>query len=68
MNKAAYKCVKCGNNTFSIGEIRTTGTFLSKVFDVQHKKFSHITCERCQYTEFYRMKSSLLGNIFDLGT
>lgn len=68
MNRSSYKCPKCGNRTYSVGEIRTTGSYLSKVFDVQHKKFSHITCEQCKYTEFYQMKSSLLGNIFDLGT
>ncbi len=67
MNKG-YVCPKCGNTTFKTGEIRTTGGFLSKIFDVQTKRFTTITCERCKYTELYATDSSTLGNIFDFLT
>ncbi|GAG92988.1 unnamed protein product, partial [marine sediment metagenome] len=44
------------------------GGFLSKIFDVQSKRFTTVICTRCQYTEIYRAASSMLGNIFDLFT
>ena len=63
-----YTCPKCGNTEYEVGEMRATGGTLSKIFDVQNKHFSHVTCTRCKYTEFYKTKSSTLGNIFDFFT
>ncbi|MHB8100774.1 MAG: zinc ribbon domain-containing protein [Methanosarcina sp.] len=63
-----FTCSKCGNNSYETGEIRATGGFLSKLLDVQNKKFTHVTCKRCKYTEFYQADSSMRGNIFDLFT
>ena len=63
-----YSCPKCGHNDFEVGEMRATGGRWSKVFDVQSKKFSSVTCLRCSYTEFYKAKTSALSNIFDLFT
>lgn len=63
-----YKCPKCGNAEYETDEIRTTGGTLSKLFDVQNKKFAAVFCTRCKYTEFYKADTSMLGNIFDLFT
>ena len=63
-----YTCPKCGNQQCDVGEFRATGGFLSKIFDVQSKRFTTVTCTRCKYTEIYRATSSMLGNIFDLFT
>jgi len=63
-----YGCPKCGQTFCEIGEMRATGGFWSKIFDVQGAKFSSVTCQNCKYTEFYKADSSLLGNIFDLFT
>ncbi len=64
-----YKCPKCGNESYERDEIRTTGSRLSKIFDVQNKRFYTITCTKCSYTEFYkRSDSSTLSNIFDFLT
>lgn len=63
-----FRCPKCQNTTCETGEIRTAGGFWSKIFDVQHKKFTTVTCDRCKYTEIYAAESSALGNIFDLFT
>ena len=63
-----FSCTKCGNPTYVTGEIRATGGILSKIFDVQTEKFSYVSCERCHFTEFYKAKSSQLGNIFDFFT
>ncbi len=41
------KCPKSGNNGYETDEIRTTGGTLSKIFDVQNKKFTAVVCTRC---------------------
>jgi predicted nucleic-acid-binding Zn-ribbon protein len=68
MNTLNYTCPKCGNRTYIIDEFRATGGFFAKVFDVQNKKFSTVTCEQCTYTEIYKADSSTLGNVFDFFT
>ncbi len=68
MKPLNYKCPKCGHEQYEIGEFRATGGFLTKVFDVQSKKFSTVTCAQCKYTEIYKASSSTLGNIFDFFT
>jgi len=47
---------------------RATGGFLAKIFDVQSRKFTTVTCQRCHYVEIYRADTSMLGNIFDFFT
>lgn len=61
-----YKCPKCGNTQYETDEFRATGGMLSKVFDVQNKKFTTVSCTQCRFTELYKADSSTLGNIFDL--
>ncbi len=68
MESLRYRCPKCSNSTYEIGEFRATGGFLTKVFDIQTKRFSTVTCGRCKYTEIYKADSSMLGNIFDFYT
>ena len=63
-----YQCPKCGSRQYEIGQLRATGSYLSKVFDIQSQKYSSVTCARCRYTEFYKADSSMLGNIFDFFT
>lgn len=63
-----YRCPKCGNSRYETGELRAAGGFWSKVFDVQHRKFTTVTCGRCRYTEMFQAESSMLSNIFDLFT
>jgi predicted nucleic-acid-binding Zn-ribbon protein len=63
-----YRCPKCGNSAYETGQIRAAGGFWSKIFDVQGRKFTTVSCTRCRYTEIYKADSSMLGNIFDLFT
>ncbi|MEO0649182.1 MAG: zinc ribbon domain-containing protein [Planctomycetota bacterium] len=65
MPNPAWTCPKCTSNDYESDEFRATGGMLSKVFDVQTKRFSTVTCRRCTYTEMYRTKQSGLGNVFD---
>ncbi len=68
MEHTNYKCPKCGNRQFETDEFRATGGFWSKIFDVQNKRFTTVTCTQCTYTEIYRADSSTLGNVFDFFT
>jgi predicted nucleic-acid-binding Zn-ribbon protein len=63
-----FRCAKCGHSRYDISEFRATGGFLTKIFDIQTKKFTTVTCAQCKYTEIYRADSSMLGNIFDFFT
>jgi len=68
MQTVNYVCPKCSNTEYETGQMRAAGGFWSKVFDVQSRRFTTITCARCRYTEMYQADSSTLGNIFDLFT
>ncbi len=68
MERLNYTCPKCKNTGYEVAEFRATGGFVSKLFDVQSRRFTTVTCTRCQYTELYRAASSMLGDIFDLFT
>ncbi len=69
MNKPLnYTCPKCNNHTYDVSEMRATGGTLSKIFDVQNKKITSVTCQRCSYTEFYKASTSALSNVFDFFT
>ncbi|HAX73816.1 MAG TPA: GTP-binding protein [Firmicutes bacterium] len=60
-----YTCPKCGNNAYETDSIAMTGTGLSKLFDVQNRSFTTVTCTKCKYTEMYKASTSDLANLFD---
>ena len=68
MDHQNWQCPKCSNTQFDTGVFRATGGRFAKVFDVQNKKFTTVTCTRCKYTELYQADTSTLGNIFDFFT
>lgn len=68
MAELNFTCAKCGFDQYEVDEFRATGGFVSKVFDIQNKKFTTVTCARCRYTEIYKTDSSMIGNIFDFFT
>ncbi|MBL4587479.1 MAG: zinc ribbon domain-containing protein [Flavobacteriales bacterium] len=69
MRNPRYQCPKCQTRQYTTGEIRTTGGFWSKIFNIQNRKFISISCDNCGYTEFYNKKgSSTAENILDLFT
>ena len=63
-----YKCPKCSCQACDVSEMRATGGFLTKVFDIQSKRFTTVTCSQCKYTELFKIDSSMLGNVFDFFT
>ena len=68
MQHLKYTCPKCSNKHFEAGEARTTGSFLTKLFNIQNRKFTTVTCSQCKYTEFFAAESNQLGNILDFFT
>ena len=68
MEKLNYKCPKCSHTSYETGEFRAPGGFWSKIFDVQGRRFSTVTCSRCKYTEMFAAETNKLGNIFDFFT
>lgn len=63
-----YTCPKCNGKQYEIGEIRTTGSFMMKLLNIQNIKFTTVTCSKCQYTELYKTSSSKFGNVVDFFT
>jgi len=68
MEHPNWQCPKCSCPNYEIGQLRATGGLFAKVFDVQNRRFSTVTCERCQYTELYGAKTTALANVFDFFT
>ncbi len=68
MKHDKWTCPKCGHDDFDTDTLRATGGIFARIFDVQNRKFTVVTCERCRFTELYRADSSMLGNIFDFFT
>lgn len=60
-----FECGKCGYNECERGEVATAGGFVSRLFNVQHRKFDAISCRSCGYTELYKRTSGTLGNVTD---
>jgi len=61
-----YTCPKCGSKTCIIGEISTTGNFLTRVLNIQSKRFTSVTCSECKYTEFYHLSTKRLSDVLDI--
>ena len=68
MPNQTYSCMKCSGTQYKTGQLRTTGSGLSRFFNIQNQKYATISCTGCGYTELYRLDGSGLGNILDLFT
>jgi len=63
-----WVCPKCKNTEYETDQFQATGGTFTKLFNVQCKKFTTVTCTRCKYTEIYKATTSSLINIFDFFT
>ncbi len=68
MKPQTYSCIKCKGAEYSTGEIRTTGSGLSRYLNIQNQKYATVACAECGYTEIYRLDGSGIGNIVDFFT
>ena len=65
MQHENWLCPKCSNKEYEVGEIRVTGSFWTKIFNIQNKKYSLVSCSKCTYTKFYKgQSSSEFSNVF----
>ncbi len=51
----SFSCTKCRGTTCETGEIRTTGSGMSRFLNLQNQKFGFMACKACGYAEFYRL-------------
>ena len=64
-----FECIKCENKEFVEGKINTTGSGLSKFFNIQLHTFQTISCSECGYTDLFRReKSSFLSRLLQFFT
>jgi len=68
MQHDKWQCPKCNNHQFETDQFSAAGGFFAKIFDVQNKKFTTVTCSVCKFTEIYKADTSTLGNVFDFFT
>lgn len=68
MEPIQYKCQKCGGVEYKKGEMRATGGFWTKLFNIQNRKFRTVSCQNCGYTEFYSRTSGGAENVLDFFT
>ena len=69
MKHEKWSCPKCSHREYDLSEMRVAGSFWTKIFNIQNKKYSAVTCIRCSYTEFFKDQSaSKLANVFDFFT
>jgi len=69
MQHSNWQCPKCENAEFETDQFAATGGGLTKIFDIQNKKFTTVTCTRCKYTEIYKAgPASTIENILDFFT
>lgn len=47
-------CPKCGHTDAEVDDIATTGDGMSRLFDVQNRRYKAVSCTRYGYTEFYK--------------
>ena len=65
MEQRQYICPKCGCHEYAADRLQATGGNFAKLFDVQNKKFTTVSCCNCGYTELYRADTSTGWNVLD---
>jgi len=63
-----YTCIKCSGTEYRTGQLRTTGSGISRFLNIQNQKYATVSCSECGYTELYRLDGSGIGNIIDIFT
>ena len=63
-----YVCVKCHGTEYTTGEIRTTGSGITRFLNIQNQKYGTVTCIGCAYTEMYKLGGKGFGNVIDFFT
>jgi len=69
MNKPVkYVCPKCGSKNYEAGTIWASKSILAKIFDIQGRRYTTVTCSVCQYTELYHLPPKRLNEVLEYTT
>ncbi len=68
MERQSYSCVKCNGTEYKAGQLRTTGSGITRFLNIQNQKYETIACVSCGYTELFRADGTGFGNILDIFT
>lgn len=60
-----YVCPKCGNQHYEADRFQATGGNFARIFDVQNKRFTTVSCTQCGYTELYRAMGDGTMDVID---
>ena len=64
----SWDCPRCKNTSFTKDTISVAGTGLTKMLDLQNRRFKVISCDKCGYSELYREVQGMGANILDFLT
>ena len=65
MENKTWHCSKCQNMKFEEDVVTMTGKSWSRFMNIQNRKFTAITCTKCQLTEFYKGTSKGWESVID---
>ena len=65
MERKQYVCPKCGCTEYESDQFQATGGNFAKMFDIQNKRFTTISCRKCGYTELYKKPEDSGMDILD---
>jgi predicted nucleic-acid-binding Zn-ribbon protein len=69
MNKPVkYVCPKCGSKNYKAGTIWASRSIIAKLFDIQDRRYTTVTCSVCQYTELYHLPPKRLSEVLEYTT
>jgi len=69
MNLNNWICSKCVCKEYETSKMKFAGSIWIKIFNVQNKKYTSVSCSRCSFAEFYKNQaSSTIENVFDFFT
>jgi predicted nucleic-acid-binding Zn-ribbon protein len=60
-----YTCPKCGNKQYEVGELWAFSSFWTKLFQLHTRRFTFLTCQRCKYTELYKVPKKEIGEVIN---
>lgn len=65
-----FVCPKCEHQGANVDRLAMSGTGLSRLLEIQHKRFVFVSCENCGYTEVYNLKTlegkDNVGNLLEI--
>jgi uncharacterized protein len=61
-----FTCPKCGSKEYEIGEMWTVGSFWTRMFEVHNRRFTYISCQKCHYSEFYKIPKKRIREVLTL--